>query len=206
MDRKLMNTKPAIDRSYNKITTRQTNPSTLEVEPESANSVARRIVRAELSLKIGDAKSCASEARQILAADPTHVGAMELLAKALWQSCDFTELLPVIDRLVVLNPYEPGYHTLRGNVYQALGRYGDAVRSMERGTKSGDNSAMREIQEWQADLIAVLLHEDEVFKMHYAQDPERACLDRGFAFESTPSSERWLSEKQMAVPLYARPS
>ncbi len=201
-----MQTKPAIDRSDNSKLSCYSNPTMLNGNEESAGALARRIVRAEISLTVGDAKGCAREARQILASDPTHVGAMEVLAKALWQSCEFTELLPVIERLIVLNPYEPGYHSLRGAVYQALGRYGDAVRSMERGAKTDDGRAIREIQEWQADLVAVLLQEDTVFRAHYAQDPERACLDRGFAFESTPQSERWLSEKQIPAQMYTRPS
>ncbi len=171
-----------------------------------AATLARRLARADLSLTMGDASSCADQAREILAQDKDHVGALEVLAKALWQTCEFSELMVVIDRLMELNPYEPGYHSLRGAAYQAMGRYGDAVRAMVRGNGSDGGQSLAELQDWQADLVAALLQEDSVFRAHYSQNPERACLDRGFAFANAPTSTKWVSERLSSELLYTRPS
>lgn len=202
-----METKPALDRSNNTITTGRTSCQLRGVKPLDGSAVARRIVRAELSLTTGNAQTCAKEARSVLASDATHVGALEVLAKALWQACDFAALLPVLERLITLNPYEPGYHALRGAAYQSMGRYGDAVRSLARvEAQTGPNQALHELQAYQADLIAALLTEDAVFRAHYAQDPEAACLTRGFAFASVATGETWIADKGAAATLHVRPS
>ncbi len=131
--------------------------------------VAKRLSLAEILLARGESSACADQVRSILAEDSTHVGAMELLAKALWQTCEFEHLLPLIDRLIVLNPYEPGYHSLRGLALQALGRYGEAARALARAPESAN--ALANLQDWQAGIIASLIQEDAVFRAAYAQDP-----------------------------------
>ena len=160
--------------------------------------------RAELCLKIGQIDRCLVDTRAILADDPNHVGALEVLAKALWQAGDCETLLTTLDRLILLNPYEPGYHALRGAAYQSLGRLGDAVNSFSRA--KGNEEALAELQEWQAELVANLIYEDRVFRAQYAQDPKAACLARGFAFTESPAQAKWLSERRETTALYTRPS
>jgi len=159
--------------------------------------------KAEMCLRIGQIDRCLAETQSILADDPEHVGALEVFAKALWQAGDCDTLLTTLDQLIALNPYEPGYHALRGAAQQSLGRLGDAVRSFSRA--EGSEEAVAELQEWQAELVATLIREDRVFRAQYAQDPAAACVARGFAFIEAAPQTKWVSERE-SVSLYTRPS
>src|SRR5437868_6340463 len=99
--------------------------------------------KAELCLKIGQVDRCVAETQSILADDPSHVAALEVLAKALWQAGDCDALLATIDRLLELNPYEPGYHSLRGAALQSTGKLGEAVRAFSRA--EGTEEAIAEL-------------------------------------------------------------
>ncbi len=146
------------------------------------------MARAERDAVAGAYDRMYDSAQAVLNLDPDHAGALELLAKALWQRANLEELLPVIDKLVSLNPYEPGYYSLRGSALQSLGRLGEAARAFYRAAEISSGAeqqhaldALQELQEWQRALVADLLDEDPVFHAGYAQDAERACLSRGFA-------------------------
>jgi tetratricopeptide (TPR) repeat protein len=145
--------------------------------------------RAQMSLGMGHWPEARSEAAEILRHDPDHVGALEVLAKALWQGAEFSPLLEVLRRLIRLNPYEPGYFSLQGAVLQAIGRYGEAVEAYERSLSALPLEAaqpirrtLSELQEWQASLVAQLLGEDAVFRADYARAPLKACRAKGFGF------------------------
>lgn len=168
-------------------------------------SPAQRLSRAELMLAQNRAEACAKEVRLILDRDPAHLGAMELLAKALWQTGNYDALLRVIDRLINLNPYEPGYHALRGAALQAQGKYGEASRAMARAPESAP--ALAGLQDWQAGLIADRIQGDPVFRAEYARDPEAACSAYGFALVATPAPEGFISKRSVVLSaLTARPS
>lgn len=132
------------------------------------------------------------EARQLaenlLAIDPKHLGALEVRAQLQWRTGEIAELIATLDRLVELNPYEPGYYSLRGAAFQSCGRCGDAIRAYERcvslgGPATGDVSdQMEALKAWQSELIHDLLESDRVFAAAFAQNPQAACDERGFAY------------------------
>lgn len=168
---------------------------------------SRTLGRADLALRCGNYKEAAGLAQKIVHADPTNVGALETLAKALWQTGAHEEVLGVVTRLISLNPYEPGYHTLRGAALQCLGRYGDSVRAFNRAQATPESAeAIRDLHSWQAALIREMLVSDPVFRAQYERDPEQACAARGFEFVSERRSERWLAAEADRAALFTRPS
>jgi tetratricopeptide (TPR) repeat protein len=172
---------------------------------ESSASLLRR---SDASLKAGRAEEAERFARLLLEADATHVGGLESLAKAQWQLNQYNPLLDTLARLVRINPYEPGYHTLRGQALRNLGRYGEAVRAFVRaGNAPGAEDAVVEISALQSDLVLHLLDKDPVFRAEYGQDPEKACTARGFEFGSETKIRHWvLSNDYSRTRLLERPS
>lgn len=166
------------------------------------------LARAEFLLSIGNAKDAIACSRYVLRQNPEQVGALEVLAKGLWQLSKYNDLLLTLTTLVRLNPYEPGYHSLRGAVYQALGRTGEAIKCFARAEESDMASAsVDELREWQGSLIADMLAEDIVFRTHYAQDPEAACRARGFEFlPNYRTRDSWLAKPQAQLAAFTRPS
>ena len=167
------------------------------------------LARAEYLWSIGDAKSAIACARSILQRDASQVGALEVLAKALWQLSRYDELLVSLQTLIRLNPYEPGYHALRGAALQALGRVGEAIKCFARAGKDLDSAlaSIEELRLWQETLIAEMLREDAVFRAHYAQNPEEACHIRGFEFLSEyRTGESWLAKPDSQAIAFTRPS
>jgi tetratricopeptide (TPR) repeat protein len=178
-------------------------------QPRKRKSAKPSLARAEYLLSSGDPAGAIATARGILRKDRTQVGALELLAKALWQLARYEDLLVTLSTLVRLNPYEPGYHSLRGAVYQALGRTGEAIKCFARVGEHSETAgaSVEELRDWQGTLIADLIRDDAVFRAHYAQDPEDACRARGF--EMLPdyrAGESWLRKPQAQVAAYTRPS
>jgi len=151
-------------------------------------------------------------ARALLQADPGHIGGLETLAKVQWHLGKYEELLSTLDRLIGLNPYEPGYHALRGATHQALGQCGQAVVAFSRCAEGSSPEAasareqIAELQEWERFLVSDLLERDPVFAADYAHDPQAACRKRGFEFvEQSTTSENWVPPVP-AVVLWTRPS
>ncbi len=173
-------------------------------EPRNADPIRA----ADMALRAGNPDVAIRLASQILETDSSHVGALETLAKAQWQSGVYDELLCTLGRLIRLNPYEPGYHALKGAALQCLGRYGDSIRSFMRGSDSpGARESSTELRNWQAQLVESLLSEDKVFKAHYARNPEEACRARGFEFRSESTIRQWfLTDDSARSTLFTRPS
>jgi len=178
-------------------------------QPSRRRGPKPTLARAEYLLSAGDPENAILASRGILRGDPEHLGALEVLAKALWQLSRYDELLVALESMVRLNPYEPGYHGLRGAVYQALGRTGEAIKSFTRAGADSEtaNAAIEELRDWQTSLIADLLRDDVVFKAHYAQDPEAACQARGFEFmPDFKPGESWLANPYAQAMAFTRPS
>jgi tetratricopeptide (TPR) repeat protein len=178
-------------------------------QPGKRRSRKPSLARAEYLLSIGDAKAALSCSRSVLRDDRSQIGALEVAAKSLWQLARYDELLLTLSTLVRLNPYEPGYHALRGAVYQALGRTGEAIKSFARAGNGSEtaSASIEELREWQSALIADMLVDDVVFRIHYAQDPESACRARGFEFLPNYSAgESWLAKPQAQLAAFTRPS
>jgi len=171
------------------------------------------MMRAELELVQGNAKEAIALARKTLRNDPTHVGTLELLAKAQWQASQCDELLLTLRQLIELNPYEPGYHSLQAAAYQSLGLCGAAVQSYMRAVdlgmpKSSEMDVMLdELRAWQGGLVAELLRTDPVFKASYQQDPAKTCAKYGFDFAVPPeTTEHVIRERESRATVFARPS
>jgi len=167
------------------------------------------VARAEFLLSSGDPEGAIESSRRLLRKDPEHLGALEVLAKSLWQLSRYDELLVALQTMVRLNPYEPGYHSLRGAVHQALGRTGEAIKSFVRVGADSEtaSAAVEELRDWQSSLIADMLRDDVVFKAHYAQDPEAACKARGFEFmPDFRPGESWLARPYAQAMVFTRPS
>jgi hypothetical protein len=173
----------------------------------------KNMMYAEMELVAGNVGSAIEFAKQTLKSDPGHVGALEILAKAQWQASQCDELLLTLRKLIELNPYEPGYHSLQAGAYQSLGLCGEAVKSYLRAVdlgvpKSAEMDAMIEdLRSWQGSLVAELLVTDKVFKAAYLQDPAKACADRGFDFAIPPeTTEHLIRERESRAVVFARPS
>src|ERR1051326_8661847 len=124
-------------------------------QPAKRKGPKPSLARAEYLLSTGDAKAAIACTRFILRRDPTQIGALEVLAKGLWQLSRHDELLVTLSSLVRLNPYEPGYHVLRGAVYQTLGRTGEAIKCFGRAGESSATvgASISELREFQGFLI-----------------------------------------------------
>jgi hypothetical protein len=184
--------------------------------PKESKTVVKRMrkprktdsMAAEMALRAGHSAFAIRLAGQVLESDGSNIGALETLAKAQWQENRHDELLGTITKLIRLNPYEPGYHALKGATLQCLGRYGDSIRSYLRGGNNpGARESAEELRAWQADLVENLLREDRVFKVHYMRNPEEACRARGFEFLSESTVRQWFLEDDSARSmLFTRPS
>jgi tetratricopeptide (TPR) repeat protein len=132
---------------------------------------------------------------------------METFAKSLWRASRFEQVVAATDKLLALNPYEPGYHALRGAALQALGRYGEAIECFDRSRDlPGSVDALRELQIWQAGLLSEMLSSDPVFKASYAQDPQKACESKGFKFLEQKAQDQWHPTQFDRTWSYSRPS
>lgn len=167
-------------------------------------------ITAEQMLRLGRHQDAERKSRAVLGQDPEHIGALETLAKVQWHQGKFNELLPTLDRLVALNPYEPGYHSLRGAVHQALGHCGEAVKAFSRCADAdgpeaaGAREQIADLQDWERFLVSQLIETDPVFRADYAHDPREACRRRGFEFvEETHDS--WMPASNVAA-VWVRPS
>lgn len=165
----------------------------------------------ERCLQQRDGKAAERLARQVLSKDHSHIAALELLAKALWQQNGFVELISVTKRLIRLDPYEPGYRLLLGAAYQCTGRYGDATRAYaaipEQSPEHNRSSALvAELRRWQESLVNTLLREDSTFRLEYERDPKRACASRGFEFLSLDQTRAAMLPQPEVALAAQRPS
>ncbi len=117
----------------------------LAVMAPTARRKAQLLKQAEAALKSGCPTVTAQKCEEILDADPNHLGALEVLAKAQWQLQAFAQVERTTLRLIALNPYEPGYFGLRGAALRALGRYDEAARCMRRDPAMQDSLADLEV-------------------------------------------------------------
>lgn len=171
------------------------------------------MMHAELEFVSGNAIKAIEHAKQALLDDPLHVGALEMMAKAQWQASQCDELLLTLRKLIELNPYEPGYHSLQAAAYQSLGLCGEAVRSYMRAVDLGLRKStemdhmIEDLRAWQGGLVAELLATDVLFRARYQQDPAKACAEYGFDFAiPAETTEHTIRERESRAVVYARPS
>ena len=142
---------------------------------------------AQVAFDQSELRNCLGLAMKAVRKEPDHLGSWELVARSQWRLGQFEEALRTIDRLVSLNPYEPGYFYLRGMILQGLGQCGIAIEAMQRCLSFEDSpvaeqamTALKELEQWQAVLIAEALESDPVFRIQYARNSFEACQAKGF--------------------------
>ncbi|AIE84995.1 hypothetical protein OP10G_1627 [Fimbriimonas ginsengisoli Gsoil 348] len=142
---------------------------------------AQALRRAQMCLRDGDNAAAIVLTEKLLGDDPSHLGALEIQAKAQWKGGQYEPLLLTLQDLIRVNPYESGYHALRGAALQCLGRYGEATKAMERVEDSPEAAArIRDLQGWQSDLVIEMSRTDPVLRAHLRQNAAAACAARGF--------------------------
>jgi tetratricopeptide (TPR) repeat protein len=168
------------------------------------SKVARAIARAEQHLRKSEISLATAQLNLVLNQDPDHVGALEVLSRCLWKTEQFEELERVTTRLTHLNPFEPGYHGLRGMALRALGRYGEAAQALAR--DPGAAAHLNDLEAFQATLVKDLIATDPTFAAAYSLDPECALRQRGFHFVQQESALAWVAANAPPVRVYSRPS
>ena len=129
----------------------------------------------------------------VLAESPDHLGALEVQAKLLWKQQDFKALIHTTAKLIALNPFEPGYQSLRGMALRALGQYGEAAKSLARDPNAAQQ--LRDLEGLQASLIKETIKNDVVFAAQYAKDPIKAVTEKGFYFKERDAALAWVSQQ-----------
>ncbi|MCA1947306.1 MAG: hypothetical protein LDL56_05080 [Armatimonadetes bacterium] len=92
----------------------------------------RSLQEAERLLRLGEPEQALRRVRLVLRRDPDHLGALELMAKALWAVGQLEEVVLCSRRLESLYPYEPGYFVTEGEALRELGRLEEARAAFRR--------------------------------------------------------------------------
>jgi tetratricopeptide (TPR) repeat protein len=148
---------------------------------------------------------------RILASDPKHLPAIELKVKSLWRRGDYEQALDGLNQALRLNPYDPGYYFLKGDCYQNLLRYGEAIDSYSR-CMSGDDAEiatqaemrLKGLQQWQTELLHELVRSEPKLAAEFRSDPV-SLQSYGFRAGDAEMSEKVLA-KLASPALWARPS
>ncbi len=138
----------------------------------------RALARGERRLNAGDAPRARALALRVLARDEDHLGALELLGRAALRLGEPEETLRVAGRLLSLNPYDPGYHSLRGLAMRDLGRFAEGAGELSRDPKA--HGALGALAYDQERLVAELVRTDDRFARRYAAAPARTLREDGF--------------------------
>lgn len=177
-----------------------------------ASPIPDRLARAEFLVGVGRLDQARALLERLMLADRHHFGVLELYAKVLWQRCEFDRLLSVLGELILLNPYEPGYQSLKGAVLQSVGKYGEAYAAFNRccalSSEKPDAAVLAmidDLERWQGALVSEMLDEDVQFRLEYSRDPVQACRSRGFEVVQ-PRAAAWVPGNSEDAPMYVRPS
>jgi predicted Zn-dependent protease len=183
-----------------------------EMKNDSGQQNVHHLRAAQLALAASDPLAAVQHAESLIAEDPTHLPALETLAKALWQIGDLPRLSAVLNGMIRLNPYEPGYYALLGAAQQSLGLVGAAIASLARSLElnGGKDSSVAEmlvdLRRFQATIIEDLLIHDSAFRIAYRRDSVAACRARGFEIDPPVVDLSVLTQPRKAAFLAARPS
>jgi hypothetical protein len=174
---------------------RGTNPtSRIEIAKRRRNALL--ITKADRHLAKGEVEQASSLVQAVLCETCDHLGALELSARLLWKQQDFKALVRATKRLITLNPFEPGYHSLRGMSLRALGMYGEAAKALERDPNAAKQ--LLDLECFQALLIKDTIKHDQVFAAKYAKDPLKALTEKGFYFKEREAALAWVSQQVQA--------
>lgn len=98
----------------------------VDVDPKKLLQDAQR------QLDKGRADEALRATAQILQRDPDHLGALEVQVRAQWRIGDLAGALRSLRRLTLLNPYEPGYYLMQGDILSLMGQPLQARKAFER--------------------------------------------------------------------------
>lgn len=171
-------------------------------------SIQTRLDEARSAAARGEFSNAESLCAEFLADKPDHFAAMELHAKYLWETGKFAETVKTLDRLIEVNPYEPGYHCLKGMSLRCLGKFGPALRSLRVGIVApGARAAISEALTWQGSLINEMRRSDRTFALAEKRDPAKALRQYGFEPSEVDRPARRLQQGRERLPQRnARPS
>lgn len=167
--------------------------------PHSRSEISRRrrtallVRKAEGHLLRNELDLASGLIQNVLSETPDHLGALEVQARLLWKLEDFRALVRTTAKLIALNPFEPGYHGLRGMALRALGLYGEAARSLSKDPNAVQQLA--DLEAFQATLIKDTIKHDAVFAAQYAKDPVKAVAEKGFYFKEREAALAWVSQQ-----------
>jgi len=148
---------------------------------------------------------------RILASDPSHLPALEVKSKALWRMGQFDAALKSLDKAIALNPYDPGYHFLKGDCLHSLMLNSEALEAFERcrSCANGNLAAQTEVrikalQDWQSAVAGELACSDGDFRRQFELNPVAAMAQLGFRVSSKQAT---VQAKSLQIPgIWARPS
>lgn len=112
-----------------------------------ADSAARTMLQSY------DWKGALESCREVLKHDPDHLGALEVTAQALWFAGNYEEVVRTTNRLLQLNPLEPGYRYTRGMALMSMGQLVRAADDFRQAINQSNNP--RFIVQVQASLTAI---------------------------------------------------
>jgi tetratricopeptide (TPR) repeat protein len=106
-----------------------------------------------------DWKGALESCREVLEHDPNHLGALEVSAQALWFAGRYEEVVETTNRLLRLNPLEPGYRYTRGMALMTMGQLSRAADDFRQAIAQSNNphfilqvqGALLAIEEYQKD-------------------------------------------------------
>ncbi len=106
-----------------------------------ADSTARNMLHSY------DWKGALESCRKVLEHDPDHLGALEVSAQALWFVGRYDEVVATTNRLLMLNPLEPGYRYTRGMALMSMGHLVRAADDFRQAiTQSDDPRFILQVQ------------------------------------------------------------
>jgi tetratricopeptide (TPR) repeat protein len=86
-----------------------------------------------------DWKGALESCREVLEHDPDHLGALEVSAQALWFAGRYEEVVETTNRLLMLNPLEPGYRYTRGMALMTMGQLARAADDFRQAISQSTN-------------------------------------------------------------------
>lgn len=163
------------------------------------------VAKAERHLALNELDQTSLLIDAVLSESNDHLAALEVQARLFWKQENFRGLVRTTAKLITLNPFEPGYHGLRGMALRAIGLYGEAAKSLERDPNATKN--LLDLECFQAALIKDTIKQDSVFAAQYAKDPVKALTAKGFYFKEREAALAWVSQQtNVAKPATERKS
>ena len=141
-------------------------------------------------LDAGNHKQAKRVLRRCLKLDEGHLPTLELTALTQCRCGQPSDALSTISRLVILNPFEPGYDFLRGCCLQSLGRFLEAEACYRRAAKAvGPEQtvaleATSRLETWKQQCLEHLLAENSDFRAAFARDVAASSVAAGISLQS----------------------